>query len=52
LSLAGWRPAPIIAYFARTPEGKHILAKLPKLTGWWQGISSRPSMVEAEPHTV
>jgi glutathione S-transferase len=52
LTLADLHLAPMIGYFAHTPEGKHILAKLPKLTGWWQGISSRPSMVETEPHTV
>jgi len=52
LSLADLHLAPIIAYFAQTPEGKRVLAKLPKLTGWWEGIAARPSVVETEPHTV
>jgi glutathione S-transferase len=52
LSLADLQLAPIISYFARTPEGKRILGDLPKLTGWWQKISARPSMIETEPHTL
>jgi glutathione S-transferase len=52
LSLADLYLAPIMGYFAQTPEGKRILPKLTRLTGWWQGIAARPSMVETEPHPV
>jgi len=49
ISLADLHVAPVMAYFSQTPEGKAVLAKLPRLTRWWQAISSRPSVAKTQP---
>ena len=49
LSLADLHVAPVMAYFAETPEGKSLLAKSPKLTRWWKEMSARPSMAKTQP---
>jgi glutathione S-transferase len=49
LSLADLQLAPIIAYFGQTPEGQKLLAGAPRLTRWWQQISTRPSVVKTQP---
>jgi glutathione S-transferase len=50
-TLADFHLAPMLGYFARTPEGQRILGRLPKLTAWLRSIVARPSMVETEPRT-
>ena len=49
ISLADLHVAPVMAYFSQTPEGKGVLAKLPRLTRWWQAMSARPSVVKTQP---
>lgn len=49
LSLADLHLAPIMAYFAATPEGEAALKKLPKLAAWWAKIKDRPSMAKTAP---
>lgn len=49
LSLADLHVAPVIAYFADTPEGKKLLPNSPRLYRWWQSISKRPSVVKTQP---
>jgi len=49
LSLADLHVAPVVAYFVATPEGKELLAKIPKLSRWWQTMSARPSMAKTAP---
>ena len=44
LSLADLHLAPIVHYFADTPEGKRILPTLPKLARWWPAMRERDSM--------
>jgi glutathione S-transferase len=49
LSLADLHVAPVMAYFSGTPEGKHLLAKSPRLQRWWQKMAERPSMARTQP---
>ncbi|HUL07649.1 MAG TPA: glutathione S-transferase family protein [Candidatus Acidoferrum sp.] len=49
LSLADLHLAPVMAYFSGTPEGKKVLAGAPRLSRWWQSISTRPSVVKTQP---
>jgi glutathione S-transferase len=51
-TLADLHLAPMLGYFAKTPEGQRILGRLPKLTAWLRNIVARPSMVETEPRTA
>lgn len=44
LSLADLHLAPIVHYFADTPEGRRILPTLPKLARWWPAMRERDSM--------
>ena len=52
LSIADLYLAPILGYFAQTPEGKRIMAKLPGLNDCWESVAARPSFTETEPYTV
>ena len=49
ISLADLHLAPVMAYFSGTPEGQKALAKAPRLSRWWQSISTRPSVVKTQP---
>jgi glutathione S-transferase len=49
ISLADLHLAPVIAYFSGTPEGKTLLSNAPRLSRWWQLISTRPSVVKTQP---
>ena len=49
LSLADLHLAPVLAYFSTTPEGQKTLAGAPRLSRWWQQISTRPSMTQTQP---
>src|SRR5215470_12513815 len=49
LSLADLHLAPVMHYFAGTPEGKALLPKSPKLSRWWREMSGRPSMARTQP---
>ena len=43
LTLADLHAAPMIAYFVKAPDGAAMLGRYPRLSGWWQAISARPS---------
>ena len=49
LTLADIHLGPMMAYFAPAPEGGALLARFPRLSGWWSRIAARPSMVESAP---
>ena len=49
VSLADLHLAPVVAYFAMTPEGEAVLKNLPKLSGWWARMKDRPSMTKTAP---
>ena len=49
LSLADLYLIPVIDYFGQTPEGKKALAGAPRLTRWWQAVSTRPSVTKTRP---
>jgi glutathione S-transferase len=49
LSLADLHLVPVYAYFSMTPEGKKALAAAPRLSRWWQSISTRPSVAKTQP---
>lgn len=51
VSLADLYLAPMISYFNKTPEGKAIMGRLPKLTAWWESFLKRPAMAETVPQT-
>jgi glutathione S-transferase len=51
VSLADLYLAPMISYFNKTPEGKAIMGRLPKLTTWWESFLKRPAMAETVPQT-
>jgi glutathione S-transferase len=51
VSLADLYLAPMISYFSKTPEGKSIMGRLPKLTAWWESFLKRPAMAETLPKT-
>jgi glutathione S-transferase len=44
LSIADLMLAPHMAFFARTPEGKTLLADAPNIGDWLAGMEERPSM--------
>jgi glutathione S-transferase len=46
VSLADLYLVPMWAYFVQTPEGKATLARLPRLSSWWNSMSSRPAVIE------
>ena len=43
ISLADLHAAPMIAYFALTPEGSALLGRHPRFSAWWERMTSRPS---------
>jgi len=49
LSLADLLLAPILAYFAQTPEGSAALAKHQAVQDWWARFQGRPSMAATAP---
>jgi glutathione S-transferase len=49
ISLADLHLAPVMAYFAMTPEGEAALKKLPRLAAWWARMKDRPSMAKTAP---
>lgn len=49
LSLADLHLAPIMTYFALTPEGDAILADMPMLRRWFDGMSARDTMANTAP---
>lgn len=49
LSLADLFLAPILEYFAMTEPGRAALAQRPRIAGWWQRLSQRPSVVKTRP---
>jgi glutathione S-transferase len=44
LSLADLHLAPIVDYFAGTPEGRRLLPGLPRLGAWWPRMAGRESI--------
>ena len=44
LSLADLHTAPMLAYFHKTPEGRHLVAGHPGIARWWAEIAARPSL--------
>ncbi len=49
LSLADIHLAPMLGYFAKTPEGLEMLKDYPVLDDWWQQISTRDAFVRTFP---
>ena len=49
LSLADLHLVPIVAYFALTPEGDAVLAELPNLRRWYDGMSGRDTVARTAP---
>ena len=49
ISLADLHLAPVMGYFAATPEGQSRLPGHPNLARWWAAVSVRPSMVKTQP---
>lgn len=49
VSLADFHLAPMLAYFAATPEGVALLAHYPRLSEWLPRISARPSLADTRP---
>ncbi len=49
LSLADLHLAPVIDYFAGTPEGKKVLPGAKRLSAWWDQMSKRPSVQKTKP---
>jgi len=43
LSLADLHAAPMVDLFRRAPEGAAMLARRPRLSGWLERITARPS---------
>ena len=50
LSLADLHLVPIYDYFNSTPDGDPILEKAPRLSEWWQTMSSLQSVVYTKPN--
>jgi glutathione S-transferase len=49
ISLADLHLVPVLDYFAMTPQGQGLLAKLPKLGAWRAAMAARKSVVETQP---
>jgi glutathione S-transferase len=49
LSLADLHAAPILAYFAASPEGCSMIAAYPTVRQWWTRVASRSSMQRTRP---
>jgi glutathione S-transferase len=48
ISLADLHAAPMFAAFRRAPEGERLLSREPRLAGWWDRVSARPSFVRTQ----
>jgi glutathione S-transferase len=48
ISLADFHAAPMFAPFRRAPEGEGLLSHHPRLAGWWDRVSARPSFVRTQ----
>jgi len=48
-SLADFHLGAMMAYFTAAPEGVDLLARHPRLAGWWQRLSQRPSIAATDP---
>ncbi|MEL6791894.1 MAG: glutathione S-transferase family protein [Pseudomonadota bacterium] len=48
-TLADCHLAPMIAYFAKAPEGAAALASHPSLAQWWAVVSRRQSVIDTDP---
>lgn len=49
LSLADLHLVPVYDYLSQTPEGQNLLAGASGLSGWWNGIKDRESVVKTRP---
>jgi glutathione S-transferase len=49
LSLADLHLVPILDYFARTEDGRAVLARRPRLSAWWTRMERRPSVTGTRP---
>ena len=49
LTLADLCLIPMYTYLTATAESEAILAKTPKLRGWWERVRERPSVGDTEP---
>jgi glutathione S-transferase len=49
ISLADCHLVPILDYFARTDDGREVLARRPRLSAWWNRMEQRPSVVRTRP---
>jgi len=48
-SLADFHLGAMMAYFTAAPEGADLLTRHPRLAGWWQRLSQRPSIAATDP---
>ena len=49
VSLADFHVTPVIHYTSQIPEGQAILAKAPKLSGWFERMGQRDSVSSTVP---
>lgn len=49
ISLADLFLVPIVEYFAMTEPGRAALAQRARISGWWQRMAQRPSVVKTRP---
>lgn len=49
ISLADCHLVPILDYFARTKDGRAVLARRPRLSAWWARMEQRHSVVKTRP---
>jgi len=50
ISLADCHLVPILDYFARTDDGRAVLARRPRLSAWWDRMEHRPSVARTRPN--
>ncbi|MEM0943074.1 MAG: glutathione S-transferase family protein [Pseudomonadota bacterium] len=48
-SLADCHLAPMLSYFTETPGAPEMLADVPKLSRWWQGMATEPAFQATRP---
>lgn len=48
ITLADLHAVPMIAYLAETLDGQVLLQALPALSGWWDDMKQRPSVISTE----
>lgn len=49
ISLADFHLGAMLAYFTAAPEGSAMLAKHPRLAGWWHRFALRPAVAATDP---